>query len=80
MSKKMKGAAMYDINSFTFFASYYDAIKTMKPQEEQRFLLAILEFMFEGVEPDFKGNMKTNWVLIKPNLIKSKNKSNRNQR
>lgn len=70
---------MYDINSFTFFSSYYDAINTMKPQEKQKFLLAILEYMFEGKEPEFKGNMATNWILIKPNLIKSKNKSNKNQ-
>ena len=70
---------MYDINSFTFFASYYDALNTMKPSEKQKFLLAILEFMFDGKEPSFKGNMATNWILIKPNLIKSKNKSNRNQ-
>ena len=70
---------MYDIDSFRFFASYYDALKDMKPKAKQEFLLTILEFMFEGKEPDFKGDMAVNWKLIKPNLIKSKNKSNRNQ-
>ena len=39
---------MYDIDSFRFFASYYDALKDMKPKAKQEFLLAILEFMFEG--------------------------------
>ena len=68
---------MYDINSFTFFANYYEAVNGMKHQEKQKFLLAILEFMFEGKEPNFKGNMATNWILIKPSLIKSKNKSNK---
>ena len=70
---------MYDIDSFRFFSSYYEALKAMKSSEKEKFLLAILEFMFEGKEPNFKGNMATNWILIKPNLIKSKNKSNRNQ-
>ena len=70
---------MYDIDSFRFFASYYDALKDMKSKAKQEFLLAILEFMFEGKEPDFHGDMAVNWKLIKPNLIKSKNKSNRNQ-
>lgn len=68
---------MYDINSFTFFANYYGAINEMKPQDKQKFLLAILEFMFEGKEPNFKGYMATNWILIKPSLLKSKSKSNK---
>lgn len=70
---------MYDINSFTFFANYYEAINEMKQQDKSKFLLAILEYMFEGKEPDFKGEMKINWIFIKPSLVKSKNKSNRNQ-
>ena len=70
---------MYDIDSFRFFSSYYEALKSMKAHEKEKFLLAILEFMFEGKEPEFKGSMVTNWALIKPTLVKSKNKSNRNQ-
>lgn len=69
----------YDIDSFRFFSSYYDALKEMKTKIRHEFQDAILEFMFEGNEPDFKGELAINWSLIKPNLIKSKNKSNRNQ-
>ena len=69
----------YDINSFSFFSSYYDAIKNMKPKAKQEFLLAILEFMFEGKEPEFRGELAINWKFVRPNLVKSKNKSNRNQ-
>ena len=51
----------------------------MKPKAKQEFLLAILEFMFEGKEPEFRGELAINWKFVRPNLVKSKNKSNRNQ-
>ena len=70
---------MNDIKGFTFFQSYYEALKDVSVEDRKEIINAILEFVFEDKEPVFTGSNKAIWTLIKPNLKTSKNKSNLNQ-
>ena len=66
---------MNDISGFTIFRSYHEAIKELPKKDRGEVLIAILNFVFEDKEPNFTGYKKMAWELIKPTLIKSKNKS-----
>ena len=81
---------MNNVQSFTFFNGYFEAIKDLNEKDKKDVLLAITEYVFEEKEPDYKGIKKSLWALIKPTLDKSiirskvkqnkiKTKSNQNQ-
>lgn len=70
---------MNDIKGFTFFQSYYEALKDVSVEDRKEIINAILEFVFEDKEPVFIGSNKAIWTLIKPNLKTSKNKSKSKQ-
>ena len=70
---------MNDVKGFTFFQSYYEALKDLSIEDRKDIINAILEFVFEDKEPVFTGPNKTIWTLIKPNLKTSKNKSKSKQ-
>ena len=70
---------MNDIKGFTFFQSYYEALKDVSVEDRKEIINAILEFVFEDKEPVFTGSNKAIWTLIKPNLKTSKNKSKSKQ-
>jgi len=64
---------------FLFMRSYYDAINDFDMSNEQKgyFISAIMEYVFDGVEPQFdKGLYKGCWTLIKPTLDNSINRYN----
>ena len=70
---------MKDIKAFSFYKSYYEAVKELENEDDKKdILFAIINFVFEGKEPKFTGIKKIIWCLIEPNLSKSKNKSNAN--
>lgn len=69
---------MANIKCFSFFKSYYESIKDLEKNDKNEIINAILEYVFEDKKPKFKGIKKTIWVLIEPNLNKSKNRSNPN--
>lgn len=69
---------MANIKCFSFFKSYYESIKDLEKNDKNDIINAILEYVFEDKKPKFKGIKKTIWVLIEPNLNKSKNRSNPN--
>lgn len=71
---------MNNINGFTFYKSYYECLVDLEQKDKEQILYAILEYVFEDKEPNFDGFKKTIWVLIKPNLTTSKNKSNNAQK
>ena len=54
---------MANIKAFSFYRSYYEALKEV-PEKDKK--------------PKLKGINKVIWTLIEPNLDKSKNKSNDN--
>lgn len=64
------------VNGFTFFKSYYDAIKQLSPDAQTEFLLAIFKYEFDDVEPEITDPIaKMAWTLMYPNLRKSKLRS-----
>ena len=59
-------------NSFTFFASYYEALQYLPDKDCGVMIKAICEFALNGVEPDFEEKvLKGYWTLIKPTLERS---------
>lgn len=70
---------MKNIKAFSFYKSYYEAVKELDNEEDKKdILFAIINFIFEGKEPKFTGIKKIIWCLIEPTLTKSKNRSNAN--
>lgn len=67
---------MNDITGYTFFRSYHDSIKELDLEDRKEMLVAIDDYIFEDQEPDFKGIKKSIWIVMKPNLTTSKNRSN----
>ena len=66
---------MADIQAFSFYYSYHEALKDLPPEDRKSMLIAIDDFVFEDKRPNFTGTNKTIWILIEPTLVKSKNKS-----
>ena len=71
---------MNSINGFTFYKSYYECLTGLEQKDKEQILYAILEYVFEDKEPTFDDFKKTIWILIKPNLTTSKNKSSNAQK
>lgn len=51
-----------------FYASYYEAIKELPPEQQAKIYNAIFQYCFEGIEPSFLGTGKIIWTLIKPQI------------
>ncbi|MGP1608641.1 MAG: DUF6291 domain-containing protein [Clostridium sp.] len=68
-----------NINSFSFFRDYYNVIKELSKEEQKDISIAILKYMFEDVEPEFKGLLSAVWSLLKRPLTTSKIKSKQRQ-
>lgn len=59
-------------NSFTFFASYYEALQYLPDEDCGAVIKAICEFVFNGNEPQFADPiLKGYWALILPTLERS---------
>jgi hypothetical protein len=53
-------------NSFVFYKSYYDAIKTLDKKNAKKLVIAIFDYAFEGVEPELDDPIvKAMFILIK---------------
>jgi len=66
---------MNNINGFTFFRNYHDSLNDLPLEDKKEMLVAIDDFIFEDIEPEFTGFKQTIWKLIKPNLVSSKSHS-----
>ena len=71
---------MNDIQKFTFYRNYYDLIKELKGSDRAKFLEAIVYYIFEDKEPNFKGLNLSIWQIIKVALDTSKNRSNNHKK
>lgn len=62
------------MNQFTVYKNYYYLIQTLKEEEKQILSLAIFEYMFEDIEPNFeeKTSLFYVWENIKMPLNTSK--------
>lgn len=58
-------------DKITFFESYYQAAMLLPDEERGRFVMSVLEYAFDGVEPDLDGAAALGFVLIKPNIDSS---------
>lgn len=67
-----------DIKAFSFYKSYYEALKEIPEKDKKDVIFAMINYVFENKKPKLKGLNKVIWTLIEPNLDKSKNKSNGN--
>ncbi len=67
-----------DIKAFSFYKSYYEALKEIPEKDKKDIIFAMINYVFEDKKPKLKGINKVIWALIEPNLDKSKNKSNSN--
>ena len=57
---------------FTFYRSYYESIQELPEEDRIVIYEAIMNYMFNGVEPKLSGIPKMIYSLIKPTLLKSK--------
>lgn len=71
---------------FTFYVSYYEAVKELKPAEQTKVILSICEYALNGKEIKLSGVPAAIFALIKPTLdagarkaANRKNKTRTNQ-
>ena len=64
--EKEKG---FIIDRFTFYASFYEAIRTLPPENQGRIYNAIFAFVFEGEEQELDGMDYAVFTLIRPHLV-----------
>lgn len=69
---------MKGMDGFTFYGEYYETIKKVKKlSDKQAVLMAMLEFVFDGKEPQGLSEVaEIVFEMFRKNLTKSKNKSN----
>lgn len=67
---------MNKIESFTFFRSYHEALSELCDRDKKALLVAITNYIFDDITPEFKGVKKSIWSLIEPHLKVSKIKAN----
>ena len=45
-------------DSFKFWDSYYDALRTLETKDQRSdFIMALCEYVFDGIEPEFEDKM-----------------------
>ena len=65
-----------NIKSFTIYREYYDLISILPQKEQANLSLAILQYIFEDIEPVLNKQAEAVFVNLKRPLDKSKIKSN----
>ena len=68
------------IAGFTFFRSYHESLKDLETDDRRELLEAIVNYVFDDIEPELMGFKKTIWTLMLPNLNTSKTKSKNAQK
>ena len=65
------------MKGFMFYDNYYYLIKVLDKKKQQIMSLAIIDYMFGNIEPDFSNDIQLNgiWMNIKMPLDKSKKQS-----
>ena len=69
---------MMATDSFKFWDSYYDALKTLETSDQRSdFIMALCQYVFEGVEPEFSDKMvEFGFMLIRKQAELSKEIAN----
>lgn len=55
-------------DSFIFYRSFYESLKTLKTRERQKLFEAICEYALNDVEPELLGAAEGMFKLLKPQL------------
>lgn len=55
-------------DSFLFYRSFFDAIKTLNKRDQTAVTLGICDYALNGIEPKVSGAAASVWILIKPVL------------
>lgn len=69
---------------FTFYRSYYEAIRTLSAKDREKLIMAICEYALDEKEPELSGAAAACFVLVRPTLDvgrrKSENRTGTNQK
>ena len=65
---------------FTFYASYYDAVKVLPKREQVEVILAICAYALEENEPSLTGTAAAIFSLARPTLDASRRKAESGQK
>ena len=60
---------------FTFYRSYYEAVKDLNKRDQTAVLLAVCDYALNETEPNLTGAAKAIFTLIKPILDTSRRKA-----
>lgn len=55
-------------DSIVFYRSFYEAVKTLPPEDFKKTIQAIMEYGLNDVEPETNGVEKTVFLLVKPQI------------
>lgn len=64
-----------DRGQFTFYRSYFDALKQLPAKSRERILMAIIGYALDGDEPDLSGTEAAVFLLVKPTLDTGRRKA-----
>lgn len=53
---------------FTIFESYFEAMKMLPEEACGHYIMSVMAYAFDGVEPSFEGVEQMAWLLMKPNI------------
>ena len=56
------------VDGFIFYASYYDGICELSEEEQGRLYIAIMKYVFEGIDPDLTGGPMMAFKFMKPTI------------
>ena len=70
---------MNNVNSFKFYRDYYDLVNTLPKKDKEKIIIAIVNYMFEDIEPDLAGHNLAIFKTLSYQLNVSKNNSIRSQ-
>lgn len=65
---------------FTFYRSYYEAVKRLPKGAQTAVLLAICDYALNGTEPQLRGAAESAFILIRPTLDAGRKKAEAGKR
>lgn len=54
--------------SIKFYRSFYEAAMQLEGETQREYLVAIMQYAFDGVEPELSGVAAAMWMLTRPNI------------
>lgn len=70
-----EGGETMERNQFTFYRSYYEALKHLPRRDQTNVLMALLAYALDETEPSLSGVALSVFTLIRPTLDSGRNKA-----